>query len=421
MEHLSGYEPVKRHKVIFDEHPGSFDGNPKPRSSIGTSPKRMEYHPRNSNAKRCSVFLRGPRVTRKWNRTSRLVFLTPSRKTRWKTTDTFSVAWTPVQMGSITPHRLQIPSLLSTESIQIVYMNTFFVVSLHSFHPSQRNGAHHPRLWTVVLSFCRQMPRHRQSFCFFVSERVLHTWFTDNSTNAQTICIDWSWFGYLLHALAEKLTICEPWWIGANFGVAEIFRLCSVPKDVPNNLFALLPPSVRWNIWDCQWLSSSSNPSGHCRPFFVVVSILYRDKFTFFVVSVYLLFSFFSSEELALCRWDQHHRVPHLFESAVKYLWRLQFVPLVCRCRLPHTIVDVVCHPSSSSRIFLVLSIDELFFILAWDRNIVWDCRAIDGNSWLKKSNDTSGIRIYVLLYLIGLTSVWAETYRNKFCRLRAF
>ena len=234
--------PVKRHKVIFDENPGSFDENPRVRSSIGTSPKRMEYHPRNSNAKRCSVFLRGSRVTRKWNRTSRLVFLTPSRKTRWKTTDTFSVAWTPVQMGSITPHRLQIPSLLSTESIQIVYMNTFFVVSLHSFHPSQRNGAHHPRLWTVVLSFCRQMPRHRQSFCFFVSERVLHTWFTDNSTNAQTICIDWSWFGYLLHALAEKLTICEPWWIGANFGVAEIFHAYSVPRDIPCGLFLLFRP-----------------------------------------------------------------------------------------------------------------------------------------------------------------------------------
>ena len=80
MEHLSGYEPVKRHKVIFNENPGSFDENPKLRSSIGTPPKRMEYRLRDSNARRCSVSFRGSRVTRKWNRTSRLVFPTPSRK-----------------------------------------------------------------------------------------------------------------------------------------------------------------------------------------------------------------------------------------------------------------------------------------------------------------------------------------------------
>ena len=30
-------------------------------------------------------------------------------------------------------------------------------------------------------------------------------------------------------------------------------------------------------------------------------------------------------------------------------------------------------------RIYLVLSTCDLFFILVWDRNIVWDCRAIDG------------------------------------------
>ena len=66
--------------------------------------------------------------------------------------------------------------------------------------------------------------------------------------------------------------------------------------------------------------------------------------------------------------------------------------------RLPHTIVDVVFHRSSSSRIFLVLSTDDLFFILARQRNIVWDGRAIDGNSWLEKSIDTPSRRIYDLL-----------------------
>ena len=30
----------------------------------------------------------------------------------------------------------------------------------------------------------------------------------------------------------------------------------------------------------------------------------------------------------------------------------LQFIPLVCQCRLPHTIVDMVFHPSSSAEFF---------------------------------------------------------------------
>ena len=40
-------------------------------------------------------------------------------------------------------------------------------------------------------------------------------------------------------------------------------------------------------------------------------------------------------------------------------------------------------------RIFLVLSTGDLFFISAHCRNIVWDSRAIDGNSWLEKLIDT--------------------------------
>ena len=79
-EHFLGYVVVTRQKVIFDENSGLFDENPRPSSSIGTSPTRVEYRLRDSNAKRCSVFLRKSRVTRKWNSASRLVFPTPSRK-----------------------------------------------------------------------------------------------------------------------------------------------------------------------------------------------------------------------------------------------------------------------------------------------------------------------------------------------------
>ena len=45
--------------------------------------------------------------------------------------------------------------------------------------------------------------------------------------------------------------------------------------------------------------------------------MLYRNKLPVFVVSVYQLFEFLSDEELAVRRWDQRHRVPHQFNSAV--------------------------------------------------------------------------------------------------------
>ena len=72
-------------------------------------------------------------------------------------------------------------------------------------------------------------------------------------------------------------------------------------------------------------------------------------------------------------------------------------------------------------RIFLVLSTGELFFILAWDRNVVWDGRAIDGNFWLEKSIDTPSRRIYDLLLLIEYSSVEIESYKFEFRRSGAF
>ena len=99
----------------------------------------------------------------------------------------------------------------------------------------------------------------------------------------------------------------------------------------------------------------------------------------------------------------------------------LQFIPLVRRCHLPHTIVVAVFHQSSSAE-----------FVWFWEHTIsflLWPviailCVAVElltENSWLEKSIDTSSRRIYDLLYLIEYNSVDNNTYRNEFGRSGAF